>query len=153
MTRGVYCPGRLKLAPDRLITGIAHLLNIAQIKVELPADDKAKETELFEALAQVGISIDLINVFPEMKIFTIPESDLPTAQQRLAQAGFKATMTQGLAKVSVVGAGMRGVPGVMARIVNAKWCRGRDSPDCRLARNHFLSGKGGGYPKGPLCPA
>lgn len=117
VTRGVYCPGRLKLAPDRLITGIAHLLNIAQIKVELPADDKAKETELFEALAQVGISIDLINVFPEMKIFTIPESDLPTAQQRLAQAGFKATMTQGLAKVSVVGAGMRGVPGVMARIV------------------------------------
>lgn len=117
VTRGVHCPGRLKLGPDRLITGIAHLSNIVQFKVRLPKEDKAKETRLFKTLADVGISIDLINVFPEMKIFTIAEADLPKAYQELEQAEFEVTVTQGLAKVSVVGAGMRGVPGVMARVV------------------------------------
>lgn len=117
VTRGVHFPGRLKLGPDRLITGITHLPNIAQVKVKLPAENKEKETELFRVLANVGISIDLINVFPEIKIFTIAESDLIEAKQQLEQAGFEAVITQELAKVSVVGAGMRGVPGVMAKVV------------------------------------
>lgn len=117
VTRGVHCPGRLKLGPDRLITGITHLPNIAQIKIKLSDQDKARETVLFKCLAAVGVSIDLINVFPEIKIFTIAESDLTKASHALEQAGFKAEITPGLAKVSVVGAGMRGVPGVMAQIV------------------------------------
>ena len=61
---------------------------------------------------------DLINVFPETKIFTISESSLPAARHALAAAKFEAAITDGLAKVSVVGMGMRGVPGVMAKVVN-----------------------------------
>ncbi|MGI6128885.1 MAG: aspartate kinase [bacterium] len=117
VTRGIHCPGRLKLGPDRLITGITHLPNIAQIKVRLPAQDKHQETALFRSLAAKGVSIDIINVFPEIKIFTVAERDLPKATQALEQEGFEAEVTSGLAKVSVVGAGMRGVPGVMARVV------------------------------------
>jgi len=118
VAHGVHSPGRLHLGPDRLITGIAHLPNIAQIKVQFAANDKQRETELFESLAQAGVSIDLINVFPETKIFTISESSLPAARHALAAAKFEAAITDGLAKVSVVGMGMRGVPGVMAKVVN-----------------------------------
>lgn len=117
VTRGVHCPGRLKLGPDRLITGITHLPNIVQIKVAFSTSDNKKETLLFRSLADAGISIDLINVFPEIKIFTIAERDLTQAQQELERTGFEPVITEGLTKVSVVGAGMRGVPGVMARIV------------------------------------
>jgi aspartate kinase len=117
VTRGVYCPGKLQLMPDRLIAGIAHLPNIVQIRVEMPAADKKRETELFEILAKAGVSIDLINVFPRAKIFTITKNDLFAAQQALSEAKFEASITRELAKVSVVGAGMRGVPGVMATVV------------------------------------
>ncbi|MDI3538160.1 MAG: aspartate kinase [Bacillota bacterium] len=119
VTRGVPYPGRLALGPERLITGIAHLPHVAQFKVKLPPDDKAREVELFQTLAAAGISIDLINVFPELKAFIVAEDDAPRAKAVLEAAGFAPEVTTGLAKVSVVGAGMRGVPGVMAKVVAA----------------------------------
>lgn len=119
VTRGVSYPGQLTLGPERLITGIAHLPHVAQIKVELPAEDKDREVSLFQVLAAAGISIDLINVFPHLKVFTVAEADVPKARQTLEAAGFVPEVQVGLAKVSVVGAGMRGVPGVMAKVVAA----------------------------------
>jgi aspartate kinase len=116
VTRGIHYPGQLALGPERLVTGIAHLPDVVQIKVVLDPTAKDKEVELFRSLAAASVSIDLINVFPEAKIFTIGEADLPKAQEVLGAAGFEPEITSGLAKVSLVGAGMRGVPGVMAKI-------------------------------------
>lgn len=124
VTRGVPYPGRLALGPERLITGIAHLPHVAQLKVVLDPGDKAQEVELFSALAAAGISIDLINVFPEQKVFTVAEADAAKAGEVLKAKGFAPELTCGLAKVSVVGAGMRGVPGVMARVVAALYRAG-----------------------------
>lgn len=124
VTRGVRYPGQLALGPERLITGIAHLPHVAQIRVFMEPEDKAREVELFQTLAAAGISIDLINVFPGEKVFTVAEADVPKAKQVLAAAGFTPEVTVGLAKVSVVGAGMRGVPGVMAKVVEVLYRAG-----------------------------
>ena len=106
-------------APLRAVTGIAHASDIVQLIVEFDRPDPALETELFESLAGAGISIDLISVFPVLKTFTIQEEALPRAAAVLDGLGIRFRVEKNCAKVSVIGFGMRGLPGVMARVVRA----------------------------------
>ena len=70
-------------------------------------------------LAGAGISIDLISVFPTRKVFTIKQEALPGATAVLEELGTGFAVEKDCAKVSVIGHGMRGIPGVMARVVRA----------------------------------
>ncbi|TYP56144.1 aspartate kinase [Thermosediminibacter litoriperuensis] len=114
-------PGTLiTCGPERLITGIAHIPHLAQISIKVPSGgDRGLEVRIFRILADAGISIDLINVFPALKIFTIKEELVDKAVRVLEGIGVIPEVVRGLAKITVVGAGMRGVPGVMARIIEA----------------------------------
>ncbi|ADL07397.1 aspartate kinase [Thermosediminibacter oceani] len=113
-------PGTLiTCGPERLITGIAHIPHLAQICIKVPSDDRSVEVRIFRMLADAGISIDLINLFPDLKVFTIKEELVEKAVGVLEGIGVIPEVVRGLAKVTVVGAGMRGVPGVMARIIEA----------------------------------
>lgn len=105
--------------PRRVVTGIAHASDIVQLIVEFNHPDPDLETKLFESLAGAGISIDLISVFPTLKIFTIKEEALPRAAAELEELGIGFRAEEDCAKVSVIGFGMRGIPGVMARVVRA----------------------------------
>lgn len=107
------------LSPRRVVTGIAHAADIVQLTVEFAGSDPDLEMKLFENLAEAGISIDLISVFPELKIFTIKEEALARAAQVISQLGLLFRVEKDCAKVAVIGFGMRGIPGVMARIVRA----------------------------------
>lgn len=106
---------------DRVITGIAHISGIAQIRVKLDTvlPPGRQHHNIFSALAQKNISVDIINVFPDMVVFTVQNKDLEDADDLLRKLGYTPEARGGFAKVSAVGAGMRGVPGVMARIVQA----------------------------------
>ncbi len=106
-------------APRRAVTGIAHASDIVQLIVEFAAPDPHLEMDLFEGLARAGISIDLISVFPTQKIFTIKEEVLSRAAAVLEALGASFRVEKDCAKVSVIGFGMRGLPGVMARVVRA----------------------------------
>lgn len=79
---------------------------------------------LFQALAAAGISLDLIQVSPDRITFVVEEERLPDAAKVLAQLPVRVQAEPGYAKVTAVGGGMRGVPGVMARIVRALWQAG-----------------------------
>ena len=72
-----------------------------------------------QGLADSCVSVDLINLSPDQALFTIKASDAVTASEVLSSLGANFTIEKGFAKVSAVGAGMRGVPGVMATIVEA----------------------------------
>lgn len=104
-----------------VITGVAQKPGVAQIAVYPPRGEESPNIDLqvFRPLADAGISVDLINVFPDRKAFVVLESEGPRAKSILEQQGFRVEMRPGCAKVSVVGAGMRGIPGVMARVVEA----------------------------------
>jgi len=109
---------------DKVATGVAHLVNIAQIRIDASSDvnESGVVLRIFRALADRGISVDLINVFPELVCFTVNEDVLDKAVETLTGLGLEGVTIRamgGCAKVSVVGAGMRGVPGVMARVVEA----------------------------------
>lgn len=104
---------------DRLVTGIAHVSGVAQIKIQTNEDVFAMHSEVFSALAEDLISVDFINMFPNGLLFTVPELLLEKAIERIKALGYSPTFSKNCAKVSVVGAGMTGVPGVTAKIVNS----------------------------------
>lgn len=111
----------IDITRDRTITGITQIPSLTQFKV--PVDDSLEglrqKRKIFKGLALAGISLDFINVYPEMVVFTVKDEAGQKAVQVLENTGFTAEITTGCAKVAAVGAGMTGVPGVMASIVEA----------------------------------
>jgi aspartate kinase len=104
----------------KIASGVTYLPDISQLRIEIPAGQNGAGAEIFGLLADNGINVDCLNVHPGEIIFTVEESDLDKAAAILRAEGFdKMTVEKTCAKVSVVGAGMRGVPGVMATFVKA----------------------------------
>ncbi|HLR66192.1 aspartate kinase [Virgibacillus alimentarius] len=105
--------------PDRLITGIAHISSITQLRVQTKEGVYRLQSDVFKAMAEAGISVDFINISPSGVIYTVPKEFTEKAVHILDTLGFQAEVTENCAKVSAVGAGMTGVPGVASRIVQA----------------------------------
>lgn len=97
------------------VTGVTHVAGLAQVTVPTPPGHPAAVV-LFRSLAAGGISVDLINVTPELKRFCIEERRAERAEALLREQGLEPVVRKGCAKVSVVGSGMRGRPGVMATV-------------------------------------
>ena len=108
------------LRQPRAVTGITHIPGLTQITLDTAADDdQSLNVRLFRALADRGISVDMINVSPRRKAFVVRDDRADEAREALEALGLKPELRRGCAKVTVVGAGMHGVPGVMARVVEA----------------------------------
>lgn len=103
----------------RPVTAVAHILQVARVSIATPSDDGSLELDIFSRLAGAGVSVDLINVSPEVKRFIIPMEDVDKADAALKTLPLAAEIRCGCAKVSIIGTGMRGVPGVMSRVVAA----------------------------------
>ncbi len=104
---------------DQVVSGIACIRSLAQVKVRTEGTDAQRSLAVLQRLADEGISLDLINVSPDEMSFTIRAKQARAAGQVLSGFDLDSSIEEGFAKVSAVGAGMRGVPGVMARIVEA----------------------------------
>jgi len=102
------------------VTGITSHNDRIQVCVSLE-DNKDNEhyNNILEIVADNKISLDLINIFPDKQIFTIASSSKDVMQSILNKYKIKATVTENLSKVALVGAGMKGIPGVMAKIYKA----------------------------------
>ena len=100
---------------DKLVTGIANMDHRVQIVIE----NNANTQNLFEKIAEEKISIDLINIFPEKQVFTISEGDFKKLQKLLEENNIKYSYRTDCSKVSIIGNRIRGVPGVMARVIKA----------------------------------
>ena len=108
------------LVEDRIATGVTYLSNIAQIRVQLAATMSTEAGfQVFKTMSENNISVDLINVLPDQIMFTVGQDMMDKANERLSALGFEVDIVPGCAKVSVVGGGMREVPGVMAAFVEA----------------------------------
>ncbi|MCX8046406.1 MAG: aspartate kinase [Anoxybacillus gonensis] len=109
---------------ERLVTGIAHVSNITQIKGPAKEGHYDLQAEVFKAMANEGISVDFINISPNGVVYTVSSDVADRAIATLKRLGYEPTVTRGCAKVSTVGAGIAGVPGVTAKIVTALSERG-----------------------------
>lgn len=104
----------------RYITGVTHLPDMAQIHFWPGASTKdSSDIKVFRAIADAGISVDFINVSPDRKSFIVPEPLADKTRRIIENLGFEAEALKGCAKVSIVGLRMRGVPGIMATMVEA----------------------------------
>lgn len=118
-SKGTVIKSNVSEEEKRLISGITHLNNRIQVRVRL-SENKGKSSyrSLLELLAKNHISLDLINIFPEHQMFTIDSSEKDKLSEIMSKADIKYTTIEECSTIAVVGAGMNGVPGVMARIIN-----------------------------------
>ncbi|WP_045515166.1 aspartate kinase [Neobacillus niacini] len=104
---------------ERTVTGIAHVSNVTQIKVFAKKDQYYLQAEVFKAMANEKISVDFINISPNGVVYTVTDEMTERAIKVLKEIGHEPVVERYCAKVSVVGAGIAGVPGVTSRIVTA----------------------------------
>ncbi|WP_291632605.1 aspartate kinase [Clostridium sp.] len=102
---------------ENIITGITHMNNRVQIKI--CKNVGSSYDDLFDILAVNLISIDLINVFPKEKIFTIDEKDFIKFENLIKELDMSYSFVKDCSKLSIIGSKMRGIPGVMARILKS----------------------------------
>ena len=119
----------------QLVTGIAHDKNEAKIILTRVPDKPGAVAHIFDPLAKASINVDMIiqNVGRDKGetdvTFTIPQTDLPRAQalleDRRDDIGFNRIITDSkIAKISVVGVGMKSHAGVAATMFRALADRG-----------------------------
>lgn len=104
---------------ERLVTGIAHVSNVTQIKVYAKKDQYNLQAEVFKAMAVEKISVDLINISPNGVVYTVTDEMTNRAIEVLTELGHEPVVERMCARVSIVGAAISGVPGVASKIVTA----------------------------------
>lgn len=119
----------------QLITGIAHDKNEAKITLTAVPDKPGSVSAIFEPLAAANINVDMIiqNIAHGSGstdvTFTVPSADLARSIETLNQAretiGFKELVHDTrVAKISVVGVGMRSHAGVASTMFSTLGARG-----------------------------
>jgi len=93
-----------------IISGVAHTFDEAVYRVQ--SVDRA---DLFAALAEAGVNVDTIIQTGDEIVFSAPLGDRSDAQAALDRASADCDYIEGLAKVSLIGAGMKSHPGIAAR--------------------------------------
>ncbi|MDQ0156760.1 aspartate kinase [Robertmurraya andreesenii] len=104
---------------ERTVTGIAHVSPVTQIKVTAKKGQYNLQSEVFKSMANEKISVDFINISPNGVVYTVTEEMTDRAEEILTSLGYEPELERDCAKVSVVGAGITGVPGITAKIVTA----------------------------------
>ncbi|MED5016945.1 aspartate kinase [Paenibacillus chibensis] len=104
---------------DRYVTGIAYVSNVTQITVDCEGAGHNLQLQVFKSMAENSISVDFINVTPTGAVYTVFDFDSDRAITVLRDLGLSPKALSGCAKVSVIGGGINGVPGIMAKIVES----------------------------------
>lgn len=126
--------------PAGLATAVSHVDGVAQVRVRLPRQDDEDfahmhtQTDIYRRLADADVSLDMFTPCCDMLVFTVAAGALPDALRVLDKLAIPYEVSTDLAKVTLVGAGMRGVPGVMARV--AESLRAARVPILQTADSH-----------------
>lgn len=107
--------------PEKVATAVSHVAGITRIRVTLPAPEgtrahMAAQTRVYRAMADAGVSLDMFTPLGEHLVFTVPDAAIDSACAVLGDLDLTYRVDPGLSKVTLVGAGMHGVPGVMASV-------------------------------------
>ena len=74
------------------------------------------QTRIYRLMADAGVSLDMFTPVGDELVFTVLGNAVIEATSVLDRLGLPYDVRTGLSKVTLVGAGMHGVPGVMARM-------------------------------------
>ncbi len=111
---------------DPVISGVVHDASEAKVTVRRVPDRPGISAALFEPLAEANVNVDMIvqNTSVEGTTdisFTVPKDDMSVAEAIVAKIANEigaegVTHDDQIAKVSIVGAGMKSSPGIAARM-------------------------------------
>ena len=99
-----------RMLEKAIISGVAHTFDEAVYRVQ--SVDRA---DLFAALADAGVNVDTIIQTGDEIVFSAPLADRGDAEAALQRASAACDCIEGLAKISLIGAGMKSHPGIAAR--------------------------------------
>jgi aspartate kinase len=126
---GTMIVAQVPMEERQRVRGIAQETNVAKITVLGVADRPGVAAAIFEPLGKAGISVDVIvqNIGRSGHTdltFSVAESDLKAAvklvRSALKKIGARSIASAGgIAKLSIVGTGMLGTPGIAARMFRA----------------------------------
>jgi aspartate kinase len=103
----------------RIITSVANINNRIQVKIIPDKLDYESQEILFDSIAKAGVSIDMINIYPEQIFFIIDEKQSIVLEAVLKELNYEYELITDCTKVTIIGNRMRGIPGVMAKAVSA----------------------------------
>ncbi|MCQ4924478.1 aspartate kinase [Tissierella carlieri] len=103
----------------RIITSVANINNRTQVKIIPDKLDYESQEILFDSIAKAGVSIDMINIYPEQIFFIIEEKQSIVLEAVLKELNYEYELITDCTKVTIIGNRMRGIPGVMAKAVSA----------------------------------
>lgn len=107
---------RLSLQHYRTVTGVAHQVGLTQFTI---ATSACQPEAVFELLAANDLSVDFINIGLEKTVFNLNQEQSVLAKEILAKENIAATIIDNCVKVSIIGAGIMGTPGITAKMVGA----------------------------------
>ena len=126
---GTMIVAHVPMEDRQRVRGIAEESNVAKITVVGVPDRPGIAAAIFEPLGAAGISVDVIvqNIGRSRRTdltFSVAQSDLKAAEKLVKAAAksigaTKVVSTGGIAKLSIVGTGMLGTPGIAGRMFRA----------------------------------
>ena len=128
-TQGTWIVPQEDMVEDAIISGVAHDTSEAKVTVVGVPDRPGVAAGMFTALADANINVDMIvqNISDDGRTdisFTVPRGEMDQAREllesRLPDIGAeRLVVNPSVAKVALVGAGMKTHPGVAARMFAA----------------------------------
>lgn len=102
---------------EQVISGIAHVFGLSRLVIKV--SDRSLQVKILDRLAEEGVNLDLITVAPtHLVVILVTTAYEAQGKSVLQELDLNYEMTSGCGKISLVGAGMRGTPGVMAKVLH-----------------------------------
>ncbi len=115
----------VKIEPSRIITAVSENGPVSRFHVSLQdvKDPQGRIVQLFQKIADEKISMDMFNVFKNEAYFSVEASVACAVADLIGAESLRYDIIEPCMKVSIIGAGMHGRPGIMAefcRIIHSK---------------------------------
>lgn len=123
---GTWIVGESQMLENPVVTSVTHDAQTVVIKLNSVPPGSEFLSKLFEQLAEKGVVVDIITQSlhkdDQSLAFSIPEEDLPQVELLLKaflKSAQNVEVVRDMAKLSVVGVGMKNHPGVASRFFSA----------------------------------
>lgn len=104
---------------NKIVTSLTHHSERIQVLVKYSDNENSpKYKDILPIIAANKISLDLINIFPKEQVFTISSESKDILVQLLNSINIKFSLVEDCSKITIVGSNMKGIPGVMAKIIS-----------------------------------
>ena len=108
----------------RPVTGVTSSGRLTWVRIirgdiENPQQRMQTELEMFRRMADAGISIDQVSINQAGVSFVVQGDSANAVRALLGDLNLAVRVREGCSKISVVGSGMRGTPGVVLQVVTA----------------------------------